>query len=667
MPSLRALELTLPWASRASSQLTIDEAAGTCCSRDPSRPTMTSIARPRAWLLQHVLWKFGRGHRVGLLTVARRVVGRVPALAAEVHRSRRPTEPADDLVERPPRSGEQTPGAHLAGGSLEHQLVVAEVVDRVARHRRGEDRHPVVGRRRRRRRLERPGVGRDGPRCGDVAVLVGAAAEVAVGASDRRDEQHERQGDEQGEGGSPHGHLCPTVHSCTSPSHSRRAELGSQTHSPDAPGPRPTADGLRSGASTTPNSPENPLMQKPRRRRLAVTARRARCRHGGDPRQPAQRRRRVFYNGAGSAPRISIIGDSTIAALRWTNQFEPLKRFNFTYDAESCRRTVLPSCRGREGYTPDTTLNAMRRLSGQLGSVLFIMGGYDDSELQLRCRRRRGDGGGGQAGHPDRVWLTLRIQRLLRRPRGDLVQRHVPRHQPDPDAEGDPVRPTTADRRLGVVLGEPSGVVLRRRHPLPPGRRQRRRRATSPTRPTVCSPARSSRPPAGQARPSAPRALSASVGYGVGSGRVRLTWTGASSRRVAVPITDYVIQRSWNGGRTWVSLSDGVSTNRSYTVGGHTNGATYLFRVAARNAVGWSPPSNVVGGDPAGRRSRRSPRSLTASPGSGHVDLNWIAPSSSGGLPITGLRGPTFVQLGQNLGVAERRRLAPTASIGRPG
>ncbi len=86
----------------------------------------------------------------------------------------------------------------------------------------------------------------------------------------------------------------------------------------------------------------------------------------------------IRYTGAGSAPRISVIGDSTIAALRWTNQFEPLKRFNFVYDAESCRRTVLPSCRGREGYTPDNTLNAMRRLSGQLGSVLAIMGGYDD-------------------------------------------------------------------------------------------------------------------------------------------------------------------------------------------------------------------------------------------------------------------------------------------------
>ena len=43
-----------------------------------------------------------------------------------------------------------------------------------------------------------------------------------------------------------------------------------------------------------------------------------------------------------------------------------------------------------------------------------------------------------------------------------------------------------------------------------------------------------------------------------------------------------------------MSLSDGVSTSRSYVATGLTNGATYQFRVAARNAVGWSRVSNVV-------------------------------------------------------------------------
>ena len=68
----------------------------------------------------------------------------------------------------------------------------------------------------------------------------------------------------------------------------------------------------------------------------------------------------VVYNGAGSAPHISVIGDSTVAALRWANMFDPLKQFNFVYDAESCRRVATPSCHGREGYTPDNVITTMR-------------------------------------------------------------------------------------------------------------------------------------------------------------------------------------------------------------------------------------------------------------------------------------------------------------------
>ena len=144
-------------------------------------------------------------------------------------------------------------------------------------------------------------------------------------------------------------------------------------------------------------------------------------------------------------------------------------------------------------------------------------------------------------------------------------------------------------------------------------------------------------PPSGLRRPSAPRLLAPMVGYGVGSGRVRLTWSAPSSTGGS-PVTDYVIQRSWNGGRTWVSLSDGVSTSRVYIASGLTNGARYWFRVAARNEVGWGPASNVVLATPRATIPS-APRFLTAAVGtgvgSGRVRLSWVAPSSSGGLPIT--------------------------------
>ena len=204
------------------------------------------------------------------------------------------------------------------------------------------------------------------------------------------------------------------------------------------------------------------------------------------------RRRRIFYNGAGSAPRISMIGDSTIAALRWTNQFEPLKRFNFTYDAESCRRTVLPSCRGREGYAPDTTLNAMRRLSGRLGSVLCIMGGYDDPSYNFGAAVDAVMAEAARQGIPTVMWLTLRIQRVLRRPRGDLVQR----------ARSAPSTGSCCRRRCSTARDCRSPTGRRTRPTIrsgstptastsgPPGPASPRR--TSPTKPTVCSPARSS-------------------------------------------------------------------------------------------------------------------------------------------------------------------------------
>jgi hypothetical protein len=141
--------------------------------------------------------------------------------------------------------------------------------------------------------------------------------------------------------------------------------------------------------------------------------------------------------------------------------------------------------------------------------------------------------------------------------------------------------------------------------------------------------------PSSPSRPSAPRSL---VGV-PGNGYVRLTWAAPLSNGGAA-ITDYVIQRSWDGGRTWWSLSDGVSTSRLYWATGLANGSTYRFRVAARNAAGYSPVSNVVTATPHATVSS-PPRFLAAAVapaagvGSGQVRLSWAAPANTGGYPIT--------------------------------
>ena len=52
------------------------------------------------------------------------------------------------------------------------------------------------------------------------------------------------------------------------------------------------------------------------------------------------------------------------------------------------------------------------------------------------------------------------------------------------------------------------------------------------------------------------------------------------------------------GTSAWSTINDGVSTARSFTVTGLTNGTRYFFRVFARNAAGNSAPSNVVNAIP---------------------------------------------------------------------
>ncbi len=88
------------------------------------------------------------------------------------------------------------------------------------------------------------------------------------------------------------------------------------------------------------------------------------------------------------APPVSLIGDSTMAGMAWnsTTGNDPRdivgNSYRLTFDAESCRRLVVGSCRGRFGYVPMSVLPLMRTtLNGRLGEALVVMAGYDDASI----------------------------------------------------------------------------------------------------------------------------------------------------------------------------------------------------------------------------------------------------------------------------------------------
>jgi hypothetical protein len=127
--------------------------------------------------------------------------------------------------------------------------------------------------------------------------------------------------------------------------------------------------------------------------------------------------------------------------------------------------------------------------------------------------------------------------------------------------------------------------------------------------------------------PTAPRSLTARAG----ARHVELHWRAPQSPG-GTKISDYVVQRSADGGRTWRRLKDGIRTDRGVTVRRLTNGQRYRFRVAAANMAGRGPWSAAVTVVPAAVPS--TPRRLTATGAHRAVRLTWLAPASNGGAVV---------------------------------
>ena len=181
----------------------------------------------------------------------------------------------------------------------------------------------------------------------------------------------------------------------------------------------------------------------------------------------------VTYDGAGpGVARIGLIGDSTLAAIRWTGSYAPLRRWNYTL-----RRRVVPA--HDHAVLPGSgRLRAGQRHRGHAPPHREPGHGARDDD-----RRQR-------PGQPVRRGRRRRRRRSARAGRRcrDLVDRAGRRRQERrAGAAGPAARGLPHRRRLGGVQRAASGVEERRRaaHQQRPGRRCSR--SSSPTRSRPCS------------------------------------------------------------------------------------------------------------------------------------------------------------------------------------
>lgn len=82
----------------------------------------------------------------------------------------------------------------------------------------------------------------------------------------------------------------------------------------------------------------------------------------------------------------------------------------------------------------------------------------------------------------------------------------------------------------------------------------------------------------------------------IANSQITLGWTAPADGGAA--ISDYVVEYKLSSSGTWLTFSDGTSTDTSVIVTGLTNSSSYDFRVSAVNSAGTGPSSNEVSGTP---------------------------------------------------------------------
>ena len=122
------------------------------------------------------------------------------------------------------------------------------------------------------------------------------------------------------------------------------------------------------------------------------------------------------------------------------------------------------------------------------------------------------------------------------------------------------------------------------------------------------------------------------------NGTATLSWA-APVGSGASAITGYIVQRSTSSAGPYADAagctSAATSTSRACTATGLTNGTTYWFRIAARNATetgSYSSPTSVQ----TSITAPGTPTSVTATSADASAKLAWMAPADVGGSAVTG-------------------------------
>ena len=124
---------------------------------------------------------------------------------------------------------------------------------------------------------------------------------------------------------------------------------------------------------------------------------------------------------ADSSKRVVLMGDSTLAGVRWyTNSQQALRGSNFVLDAESCRRLVGSSCRGREGRRPPTAVSALS--DHDPFDVLVVMTGYNDWHTTFADAFDQTVAAARAKGAYQILWLTYRERSTYSNPTGGTSQ-----------------------------------------------------------------------------------------------------------------------------------------------------------------------------------------------------------------------------------------------------